>query len=307
MELRCEIIEGTIPAYNYGFNFVAQPKPTKLIALLTVLPLLSGCAGPTLHKLSDSVAGAILDQNDVNIVREGLPAYLLMTDGLIEENPDDTGLLVSGAKLYAFFASDLVNDDTRTRKLTEKSRGYAKRALCLKQSKLCDIDTLSYDDFTLALKQIDQNALNELYTYGLTWAAWLQARSMDWNAIADRPKIEAIFERSLELDESFDFGRAHYYLGLLRSQLSPSLGGKPEIGKSHFERAIELSHGQDLAVKVALARYYARIIYDRELHDRLLQEVLQANPNISGLILTNTMAQQEAQRLLDESSSYFQE
>ena len=58
---------------------------------------------------------------------------------------------------------------------------------------------------------------------------------------------------------------------------------------------------------MALARYYARIIYDRELHDRLLHEVMQADPSVSGLTLSNTMAQQEAQRMLDESSSYFQE
>lgn len=286
---------------------MAQPTPIKLLVLLALLPLLSGCAGPALHNLSDSVAVAILDQNDVDIVREGLPAYLLMMDGLIEENQNDTGLLVSGAKLYAFFASNLINDENRTRKLTEKSSSYAQRALCLKQPKLCDIDELTYDAFTPALQQIDRNALNELYAYGLARAAWLQARSRDWNAIADRPKIEALFERVLELDESFDSGRVHYYLGLLRSQLSPSLGGKPEIGKTHFERAIELSQGKDLAVKVALARNYARIIYDRTLHDRLLHEVLQADPNVSGLTLSNTMAQQEAQRLLDESSSYFQE
>lgn len=286
---------------------MAQSPPRRRLSLLALLSLLSGCVASALQNVSDSIADAILDQNDVAIVREGLPAYLLMIDGLIEENPDDTGLLISGAKLYAFFGTELVNDNTRAGKLTEKARGFAQRALCLQQSELCGLDTLSYDRFNPALQRIGHDALNELYTYGLTWAAWLQAHSRDWNAIADRPKIEAVFERVLELDERFDGGRAHYYLGLLRSQLSPALGGKPDVGKNHFERAIELSHGQDLVVKVALARYYARMIYDRDLHDRLLHEVLQANPNVSGLTLSNTMAQQEAGHLLDESSSYFEE
>lgn len=286
---------------------MARPKPMKRLVLLALMPLLPGCTGTALHSLSNSMTVAVVDENDVGIVREGLPAYLLMTDGLIEKNPDDTRLLTSGAKLYAFFATDFVTDNARSRKLTEKARGYARRALCLKQDNLCDIDALSYDDFTRALQQIDQDDLNELYTYGLTWTAWLKAHSRDWNAVADRPKIEALFERTLAIDESFDFGRAHYYLGLLRTQLSPALGGKPEIGKEHFERAIELSHGRDLAVKVALAKYYARMIYDRKLHDKLLHEVLEANPDVPGLTLSNTMAQQEAQRLLDESSSYFQE
>ena len=286
---------------------MSRSKSLKLPLVLALVPLLSGCVASALNDVSGSVANAIVDQNDVDTVREGLPAYLLMMDGLIENNPEDSDHLVSGAKLYAFFASNLLEDSKRSGVLTERARSYAQRALCLQQSELCSIDTLAYDDFTLALQKIDRDELKELYTYGLAWAAWLKAHSRDLNAIAERPKIEALFERVLEVDESFDSGRAHYYLGLLRSQLSPAQGGKPEIGKHHFERAIELSHGRDLSVKVALARYYARIIYDRDLHDRLLHEVLQANPEVSGLTLSNTMAQQEAQHLLDESSSYFQE
>ncbi|MDO8843495.1 TRAP transporter TatT component family protein [Methylicorpusculum sp.] len=282
-------------------------KPTNAAVLLLIIPFLIGCVSSALQDASDSFASAILDQEDVAIVREGLPAYLLMTDGLIESNPNNADLLMSGAKLYAFYASSLVSDNMRSRKLTEKARSYAQRALCLKQAEQCKIDTLAYDDFKPALDNINQNATNELYTYGLTWAAWLQAHSRDWNAIADRPKIEALFERIVDLDESIDAGRVHYYLGLLRSQLSPALGGKPELAKTHFERAIELSQGKDLAVKVALARNYARMIFDRALHDNVLHEVLQADPKVSGLTLSNTMAQQEAQHLLDESSSYFQE
>lgn len=292
---------------NRPENPVVQSKFIHFIFLPILSSLLLGCVTPSLQNFSDSLTSAILDQNDIEIVREGLPAYLLITDGLIEQQPENTDLLVSGAKLYALYASELVKDPARARKLSRKSRDYAERALCLKRPSLCHIDQLAHDAFAPALQNADHTALNELYTYGLAWAAWLQAHSRDWNAIADRPKIESLFERILELDESFDSGRAHYYLGLLRSQLSPALGGNPEAAKSHFERAIELSRSNDLAIKVALARNYARMLYDRELHDRLLREVLQADPNVPGLFLSNTIAQQEAQQLLDESDSYFHE
>ncbi|WP_341328690.1 TRAP transporter TatT component family protein [Methylotuvimicrobium sp. KM2] len=286
---------------------MVQLKLTRFILLPVLSALLMGCVSASLQNLSDSLSDAILNQNDIEIVREGLPAYLLMTDGFIEQQPENTDLLISGAKLYALYASELVKDPARARKLSRKSRDYAERALCLKRSSLCHIDQLAHDAFAPALQNADHTAVNELYSYGLAWAAWLQAHSRDWNAIADRPKIESLFERILELDESFDSGRAHYYLGLLRSQLSPALGGNPETAKSHFERAIKLSNGNDLAVKVALARNYARMLYDREMHDRLLREVLQTDPNVPGLSLSNTIAQQEAQQLLDESDSYFHE
>ena len=68
----------------------------------------------------------------------------------------------------------------------------------------------------------------------------------------------------------------HGYLGILNSLRPPALGGNPELARSHFERAIELSGGQDLSIKVEYARRYARLVFDQELHDRLLTEVLNA-------------------------------
>lgn len=277
------------------------------ILILTVSSLLTGCANSVLENLSESLAVALLDQNDIDLVRDGLPAYLLIADGMIEQNPDNPDILLSSARLYAFYASEWVDNPTRANALTEKARDYAKRGLCSLQTESCQIDALRYDEFIAALQQFDANHIDELYHYALTWAAWLKAHQRDWHAIAERPKLEALFERLLELDETYDSGRIHYYLGILRTQLSPAQGGNPEIGKQHFERAVELSKGQDLAVKVAYARLYARMFYDRELHDRLLGEVLQADPKVPGLTLSNTLAQQQARQLLNDSDDYFQE
>ena len=41
----------------------------------------------------------------------------------------------------------------------------------------------------------------------------------------------------------------------------------------------------DEPVKVEFARTYARLVYDRELHDRLLEDVLAADPDVPGLTL----------------------
>ena len=72
-----------------------------------------------------------------------------------------------------------------------------------------------------------------------------------------------------------------------------------------FERAIALSAGRDLTAKVEYARRYARIIYDRPLHDRLLREVLAAETVAPGLTLGNVLAQRQAKELLASADSYF--
>jgi hypothetical protein len=59
--------------------------------------------------------------------------------------------------------------------------------------------------------------------------------------------------------------------------------------------------------KVLLASEYARMVFDRELHDRLCREVLEAPPEAPELTLSNALAQERARRLLDSSSEYFGE
>ena len=87
--------------------------------------------------------------------------------------------------------------------------------------------------------------------------------------------------------------------------MPPGLGGKPEIGRAHFERAIELSNAQNLLAKVFFAESYARLVFDRELHDRLLNEVLASETRVAGLTLMNTVAQQQARELLGSADEYF--
>ena len=133
----------------------------------------------------------------------------------------------------------------------------------------------------------------------------MRANSNDWNSIANLPKIKSMLQRIVELQEDYEQGSSHVYLGVLASQLPPSLGGKPEQARTHFERAIQLSNEQNLMFKVLFASHYARLVYDRVLHDQLLKEVLAANPEVPGLTLMNTLARQEASVLLDSGDDYF--
>ncbi|MGB5737770.1 MAG: TRAP transporter TatT component family protein, partial [Woeseia sp.] len=76
-------------------------------------------------------------------------------------------------------------------------------------------------------------------------------------------------------------------------------------GRAYFEQAVALTEGRDLSVKVEFARGYARLMYDRELHDELLREVLTADPRVSGYTLTNVLAQRDAEALMASADEYF--
>ena len=265
------------------------------------LLLIAGCAGFANQKLADNLSDAMLNQNDPETVRAGAPAYLLLIDSVIQDNPEDRNLLISGARLYSAYAIGLVDDPARRKRLTGKALDYATRALCLYYRQACEARHQPYSEFAAALSRMDDpQDLSALFAFGAAWAGWIQAHSDDWNAIAQLPKVEAIFQHVVDRDPAFENGRTQLYLAIIRTQLSPAQGGKPEVGRYHFERAITYSEGRDLMMKVEFARRYARLVFDRELHDRLLNEVISANPIQPGLTLSNTLAQKQARVLLEE-------
>lgn len=278
-----------------------------LLALFLIVSL-AGCASmlsSATGNLASNLSDAILDQNDPDTVEAGAPAYLLLIDSLIRDNPKSADLLHSGAKLYGAYAGVFVKDTERAKLLTDKSWTYAERALCQHRLVLCGLARRSYDDFRSALAGLNKDDVPVLYVYASSWAGWIRAHSRDWNAVADLAKVRAAMERVVELDETYERGSAHLYLGIMTTLLPPALGGKPEEGRGHFERAINLSQGHDLMAKVEYARHYARLVFDRPLHDRLLNEVLQAPATAPGLTLSNTLAQRAARELLKNADSYF--
>ena len=59
-----------------------------------------------------------------------------------------------------------------------------------------------------------------------------------WGPVEEElPKIEAGFNHVVRVDETHNHGGAHLYLGILNSLRPPSMGGKPEVGRGHFERS----------------------------------------------------------------------
>ena len=234
-----------------------------------------------------------------------MPAHMLMIDGLIEGNPENASLLAAAASLYTAYTFGFVKDEERAKRLTDKALAYGFRGLCVRNPDTCDFREIKYQAFQKILMQTKEKDVPELYALGSAWAGWIQMHQDDWNAVAEIPRVEAIMLRVIELNETYQDGGAHLYIGIFSTLLSPTLGGDPEKAKKHFERALALSKGKNLTVKVSYAQFYARMVFDRELHDRLLKEVIEADPHAKGFTLLNVLAKQQAQELLDSADDYF--
>jgi len=279
-----------------------------LAATLISCVLVSGC-GVIVSRVSanmaDNLSSAILNQSDPELVREALPSYLLLLDSLAGPETDNPATLSAAAQLYAAYGAALVNDEDRARTLTEQGRRYGVRALCAADGNTCGIDSLSFPEYESAIAAVDAASREALYSYSLSTLAWIRSNSDDFKALAALPKIELSLKRVMELEPGELAPMTCMYLGILNTLRPASLGGKPDEGQEWFLRGIELSEGKDLSIKVEYARSYARLIYDRELHDQLLNEVLAAEVKQPDLTLFNQLARSQAIELLETSDSYF--
>lgn len=279
-----------------------KPCSFSVWVVLVSLLLLPGCG---VSRIGPALTSSLLDQPDPQLVADGAPSYLLVTDALIAADPDDAERLSQGALLYSFYGATFVADETRSRTLAARARGYAERALCEENELWCGLTRVPLDQFERRLGAIDADELPLLYSASVSWLYDIKSNSGDWAALADLPKVELLLSRLLAIDETYEHGSLHFYLGLLKTLRPQSLGGDPDGGRDHLLRAIEISAGRDLGFRVELAASYARLIYDRELHDKTLQEVLAADVEAPGLTLSNVLAKRRAAALLQSANDYF--
>lgn len=266
---------------------------------------LAGCASLIGSMAADTLTSSILNQSDPALIQGGVPAYLLLVDGFIHESPDNEDLLAAGAQIYALYGSRFSTDPDGAVRLTRKARDYGSRAICEVHDPACAWQGLAYDQYVEQLAGVDAKQIDYLYAFALGWLAYLDATSEDLSAVAELPWVEAALERALDLNEAYAQGAIHTWLGIIKSLRPPALGGEPEIAQAHFERSLELSGGRDLSVRVEYARRYARLMYEQELHDRLLREVLAAPAVEDGYTLFNVLAKEDAEALLASSTEYF--
>ena len=280
------------------------------LLLVGVCLLSAGCAALVSNAASDfadNLSLAVKNQTDPETVRDGAPAYLLLLDSLLESDPDDPAINAAAATLYASYAAVFAGDPERAQRMSARAVNYSNTAMCESYRPSCNWEGMQFEEFTATLEGLDEDHADVVLAHGVASIYYLSEPSDDYVALAALPNMEALLTRYLEISagEDYDSGAVYMYLGILATLRPPALGGEMEKGRAHFERAIDLTQGNDLSVKVEFARGYARTLYERDLHDQLLNEVVAADPVVDQLTLTNVLAQRDAEQLLASADDYF--
>lgn len=257
--------------------------------------------------LLEGVAKSAFQQSDLKLVREGIPAYLMLMDGMIESVPDNEQLLINAAQTYSSFASAFMEDtDPEYAKLLyRRARYYSLRSLEIRGLK--DPAQSLFDDFKEGVKDCGRKDVPYLFWAATSWGNWIKLNLDSMEALAELPRVELMMKKVLELDEGFYYGGPHIFMGIWFASWPRDAGGDLKKAQKHFQRALEMGQGKFLMTYVYYANFYARQALDKDLFVSTLQKVLDTPVDISPEItLLNAVARKKAADLLNRKEEIFE-
>ncbi|MBA4419231.1 MAG: hypothetical protein C0392_15205 [Syntrophus sp. (in: bacteria)] len=257
--------------------------------------------------LLEGVAKSAFKQSDLKLVREGIPAYLMLMDGMIESVPDNDQLLITAAQTYSSFASTFMEetDPEYAKLLYRRARNYSLRSLELRGIK-SPAESL-FDDFKESVKGCNSKDVPYLFWAATSWGNWIKLNLDSMEALAELPRVELMMKKVLELDEGFYYGGPHIFMGIWFASWPKDAGGDLKKAQKHFQRALEIGQGKFLMTYVYYANFYARQAPDKDLFVSTLQKVLDTPADIAPEVtLLNTVARKKAADLLSRKEEFIE-
>ncbi len=281
-------------------------------ALLAAGGLSSGCvlvrkgAARIISPMATQLSDGLMHQSDVELVREGAPAFLLMLDALAEAHPDNPAVLLAAADAQMAYATGFVDKEhkERAKAMYLKAKTYGLRALA-RNKRFARAAGGGQEEFVRSLRGFKKKDAGALFSTASAWVMWIIASSDSPAALGDMPKVLAMMDRVQELDPGIRDGGVDLFRGIYYTVLP--LGGGRDLDKArgHFERSLEIAGPDYLLARVTFAEFYARYAFDRELFENTLRQVLAADPQVPEFTLMNAVARKRAQALLDAADDLF--
>ncbi len=286
-----------------------------LVVISLSMLLLTGCSIRrfAVNKIGDALASGgstYTSDDDLQLVGEALPFGLKLIESLLDESPKHKGLLITACEGFTTYAYVYVQQEagpvaerdlararemrTRARRLYLRARAYGLRRL---EASYKGITERIEADPRAALSVIKKEDVSVLYWNAAALGLGISVSKNDAEMLAHLPEVEALLERALELDESWNEGVLHAF----QVTLAAAKPGQPDyqVIRKHFDRALDLSGGNQAGLYVAYAEAVSIFKQDRSEFVSLLKQALAIDPDQHKEVrLANIVAQQRARWLL---------
>ena len=284
----------------------------------------SGCSikRVAINSLGDALAGSgttFSADDDPELIKAAVPFSLKLVESLLAESPRHRGLLTAAASGFTQYAYAFVQQDAdelrqsdlvrsrelrgRAKKLYLRARDYGLRGLDTRRKDF--VQALDKDP-RAAVAPLKTADVPLLYWTASAWVGAITADKTDSLLISDLPKVDAMLERALELDETYNHG-ALPALMVSYEPVRQGVEGDPYArAEQRFRRAVEISEGKLAGPYVSLAEAVCIATENRarflELLGAALAIRLDAAPDSR---LANTIMQGRARWLSAHVDDYF--
>jgi predicted anti-sigma-YlaC factor YlaD len=295
------------------------------IALFALLPTL-GCSIQKIavNKLGNALASSsttISSDNDPEFIAAAAPFSLKLMESLLAESPNQRGLLLaasSGFTQYTYLAVQEQADEaethdiaaatalkTRARLLYLRARDYGLRGL---ETRHKDFAAALRRDAKTAVMRCDARDVAFLYWTAAAWGSAISVSKESPDLIADQSIVEALIDRAAALNPDFSDGAIQQFL-ITYEPARPG-GGKDYEARSlpHFNRAVEIAHGQMAGPYVSYAESISVASQNRAQFETMLHRALAVDPDARPeWRLANVVMQRRARWLLAREDDLFLE
>lgn len=295
------------------------------ICLLIALGILApGCSVKRMavNKVGDALAGGgttFSSDDDPELIKSAVPFSLKLMESLLAESPKHKGLLFATSSGftqygYAFVQQDADEIETkdyaaaeamrsRAKRLYLRARGYGLRGLEAAHPGFTNALAI---DARKAVAMMKKSDVPQLYWTAAAWGAAVSLSKDDPAIISTIPQMEALIDRAAQLDESWGDGAIHGFLINYEMNRQGATGDPINRARKHFERAVELTHGQQAGPFVTYAEAVCVEKQDAKQFEELLNRALAINPDAhTESRLVNLVMQRRARWLLLKKEDLF--
>ncbi len=309
---------------------MANPKTFALLlsTLLTTVSCIdtASLAVKSTAKVLERAAPAMEQEPDFLLAKAAMPGGMKTIEGFHRAQPDNPKLQKLLAKSFCSYAAGFIEDDyelagiagdlegqrlhaSRAAKAFTRCLNYGLMQLPKSYRKKINAEEAPFLELVAKAKWEHRDAL--MWT-GFGLAGFINYNKTDIGMVTHLPKALAILHKVVALDDKHNNKNVafralpHMALGRAYTSRSKFVGGDPPKGQVHFKRALEISGGRMLLIKVYYAAGFARITANRTLFRKLLMEVLKTDPAIwPKQRLANEIAHRRARRYLKQEKEWF--
>jgi len=290
-----------------------------------VLVSMLGCSMKKIavNKLGDALASSsgttFSSDNDPELIAAAAPFSLKLMESLLAESPNHRGLLLatsSGFTQYAYLAVQEPADEleahdiagattlrNRAGLLYLRARDYGLRGLDTRHKGFA---SALRKDAKAAVMRCDKRDVAFLYWTAAAWGSAISVSKESPDLIADQSIVEALIDRAAALDPDFSDGAIQQFL-VTYEPARPG-GGKDYEARSlpHFNRAVEIAHGQMAGPYVSYAESISVASQNRAQFESMLHRALAVDPDARPeWRLANLVMQRRARWLLAREDDLF--